>query len=50
MYQVQIYKSLADRFCIRHPKGTIHYKDFASLAYAKIFCKRQGWQYEIKTA
>lgn len=32
-YVVTIYKSLAGRFCIRHPKGTIHSKDFASLSY-----------------
>lgn len=42
-YTVSIYKSLAGRFCIKHPKGQVHHKDFASLAYAKVFCKRQGW-------
>jgi hypothetical protein len=45
-YTVTIYKSLAGRFCIRHPKGTIHNKDFASLSYARKFCKRQGWKVE----
>jgi len=43
-YTVTIYKSLAGRFCVRHPKGTIHSKDFASLSYARKFCKRQGWE------
>lgn len=42
-YVVTIYKSLAGRFCIRHPGGMSHRKDFASLAYAKTFCKRHGW-------
>ena len=50
-YTVTIYKSLGGRFCIRHPlsKSGVHYihnKDFASLAYAKVFCKRQGWAYD----
>lgn len=43
IYQVIIYKSLGNRFCIRHPSGWCSPKDFASLAYAKVFCKRQGW-------
>lgn len=49
-YTVTIYKSLTGRFCIRHPKGTIHHKDFASLAYARKFCKRQGWTVANKGA
>ena len=53
VYKVTIYKSLAGRFCIRHPmsKSGVHYihnKDFASLSYAKQWCKKQEWQYEVK--
>lgn len=52
-YTVTIFKSLGNRWCIRHPmsKSGVHYihsKDFASLTYAKVFCKRQGWSYETK--
>lgn len=48
VYQVTIYKSLGNRWCIKHPSYRIHNKDFASLAYAKLFVKRQGWTYEVK--
>jgi hypothetical protein len=43
IYKVTIYKSLGNRWCIKHPSYRIHNKDFASLAYAKVFCKRQDW-------
>lgn len=46
VYKVTIYKSLDNRWCIKHPSYRIHNKDFASLAYAKIFRKRQGWVWE----
>lgn len=42
-YIVTIYKSLTGRFCIRHPGGMSHSKHFASLAYARKFCKKHGW-------
>ena len=42
-YTVTIYKSLTGRFCILHPKGTVHHKDFASRAYTRKFCKKAGW-------
>ena len=42
-YNVTIYQSLTGRWCIRHPSGHSHRKHFASLAYAKTFCKRHGW-------
>jgi hypothetical protein len=43
-YKVQIFKNCNKRWGIRHPSGIIHHKDFASLAYAKVFCKRQDWE------
>ena len=51
-YTVTIYQSIAGRWCIRHPmsKNGVHYihnKDFASFAYSKVFCKRQGWKFEL---
>jgi hypothetical protein len=48
IYKVTIYKSLGNRWCIKHPSYRIHNKDFASLAYAKVFCKRQGWQFDVQ--
>lgn len=46
IYKVTIYKSLAGRWCIKHPSYRIHNKDFASLTYARVFCERQGWVWE----
>lgn len=43
-YRVSIYTSLTGRFCIRHPSGWSHRKHFASMSYARKFCKRQGWE------
>lgn len=47
-YKVTIFKNKSGRFGIKHPSYLIHYKDFASLAYAKQFCKRQGWQFDVE--
>jgi hypothetical protein len=48
IYKVTIFKNMSGRWGIKHPSYRIHHKDFASLAYAKQWCKRQDWQYEVK--
>lgn len=47
-YTVTIFKNNAGRYGIMHPKGTIHHKDFASLSYAKMWCKKQEWDFDVK--
>ena len=48
IYQVTIFKNMDGRWGIKHPSYRIHNKDFASLAYAKQWCKRREWVYEVK--